>query len=135
IYIGVAMRDFLQTNSHSFVVTVTRPDGSEWFNQTKIASGDNERAYYIFPNRIPPNAQAGTYKVNVSFNGTTGVYFFTVNCPITQNITGTYPGNNGFKTSNTITSTSVIPAGSQMYLQAASRIILSPGFSSQNGSR
>jgi len=134
IYIGVAMRDFLQSAGHSFNVKVYNPNGSVLFDETKASNAEHVKRYYTFDKKLPSNAAPGTYKVEVSFNGTTGVYFFTVNCPPTENVTGFIFGYKGVKASSTITSTATLVTGNRMLLQAGSQIRLSPGFVAQPGS-
>jgi len=134
IYIGVAMRDFLQSAGHSFNVKVYNPNGSVLFDETKTSNAEHVKRYYTFDKKLPSNAAPGTYKAEVSFNGSTGVYFFTVNCPPTENVTGFIFGYKGVKVSSTITSTATLGTGSRMLLQAGSQIRLSPGFVAQSGS-
>lgn len=133
IYFGIAMRDY-QLNQ-SFTISVFNPNGTLWFNQTNTNTGGNlEKGYYLYNRRLPANAASGAYRVAVSFNGTTAVHFFSVNCPADQSISGTIAGNQGYKVSNSISTNASIAAGNSLFLQAGSRIVLSPGFVASNGS-
>jgi hypothetical protein len=141
IYFGIAMRDFL--NNQFFTINVYYPNGNLWFSEpyANITGADETRRYTVVQKNLG-SAPTGTYKVEVDFYGSKAYHFFTVNCPATQNIPqGSYAGNNGFKSANLITTTNTptitttIPAGSKMLLQASNKIILSPGFSVQNGAR
>jgi hypothetical protein len=133
IYFGVAMRDYLQ--NQSFTIAVFDPGGGQWFSETNTNTGlAIPRRYYVFDRRLPGNAASGTYRVVVTFNGTSSVYFFSINCPATQNVTGAIAGQQGFKASSSITSTASINAGNRLFLQAGARITLSPGFVARDGS-
>jgi hypothetical protein len=134
VYIGVAMRDFIQSAGHSFNIKVYFPDGLVWLDENKSANTDFNRRYYTFDKKIPSNAPTGTYKAEVTFNGTSGVYFFTVNCPASENVTGTLFGYRGYKAASAITASSFLGAGNRLLLQAGSEIHLLPGFAAQNGS-
>lgn len=137
IYFGVAMRDFIQSASHSFNIRVFRPDGSEWINQNQAsAQGDAFRkVYYTFPNRLPANAAAGTYRVQVSFNGTIASYFFVVNCGATQNIPASLSGDAGYKLNDAIINASFIFSAARVLYQSATKITLTDGFKASNGSQ
>lgn len=134
IIFGVAMRDILA--SQSFTISVYYPNGTLWFNQTNTNTGSSDltKAYYTISKQLPNNATAGTWQAVVNFNGLNTIHFFSVNCPASQNVTGSISGANGFKTSGTITSTAAVNNGNRLFLQAATRITLSPGFAARNGS-
>ena len=133
IYFGIAIRDFLQ--GQFFTVTVFNPNGTTWFSESySNLSVTQSRKYNTVAKQIPGNAAAGTYKMEVSFNGTTTTHFFTVNCPSSQIVTGSVSGFQGYKASGTITSTASIGNSNKLFLQAGTRITLSPGFSATNGS-
>ncbi|MES2774779.1 MAG: peptidoglycan DD-metalloendopeptidase family protein [Bacteroidota bacterium] len=132
IYFGVAMRDFLLSQSYS--ISVFYPNGTLWFSSSATASGDFTKGYYTFNRQLPNNAASGTWQATVSYNGNSVDHFFSVNCAATQNVTGTVTGVDGYKTSNSITSTATVNnAGNKLFLQAGTKITLSPGFSARNG--
>lgn len=132
IYVGVAMRDYLR--NQSFTLTVHNPDGSVWFTETHNNNTDYGRRYYTFGRRVPGNAQAGTYRAVVAFNGSSATHFFSVSCPAVQNVTGMLLGHIGFKASTFLTASSALPSGHRLLLQAGSQIRLLPGFAAQQGS-
>ncbi|MES2774778.1 MAG: peptidoglycan DD-metalloendopeptidase family protein [Bacteroidota bacterium] len=133
IFFGVAMRDYLQTQSYS--LSVFRPNGTLFYSGAHTNSGANlARRYYLFNAKLPSDAASGTWQASVTFNGTTTDHFFSVNCAATQNVTGAVTGVDGYKTSNSITSTATVNnAGNKLFLQAGAKITLSPGFSARNG--
>lgn len=133
IFFGVAMRDYLA--NQNYTLQVVNPSGGIFYNGAHTNTGsDLTKKYYLFNAKLPSNAEAGTWRATVSFNGTTVTHFFSVNCLSTQNVTGTLTGTNGFKTSNAITSTAAVNSGNKLLLQAGSKITLSPGFSARSGS-
>ncbi len=133
IFFGVAMRDYLL--NQSYTLSVFDPNGNLWLpgSHTNTA-GNIPRRYYLFAQKLPSNATAGTWQAVVNFNGINSIHFFSVNCPATQNVSGTISGANGFKTSATITSTASVNASNRLFLQAGAKITLSPGFAARNGS-
>jgi hypothetical protein len=70
----------------------------------------------------------------VSFNNTTSVYFFSVNCPTAENVAGTITGYLGFKASSLITSSATMESGNRLLLQSGTSIKLLPGFTARDGS-
>ena len=133
IYFGVAMRDFL--TNQSYTISVFDPNGNLWSTGSNTNTGSNlPKRYYIHNQKLPSNATSGTWQAVVNFNGIYSIHFFSVNCPATQNVSGTISGASGFKTSATITSTAIVNATNRLFLQAGSKITLSPGFSAKNGS-
>ena len=133
IYFGVAMRDYQR--NQSFTITVFDPVGGQWFTETNNnTNAPIAKRYFVYDRRLPDNAASGTYRVAVNFNGINNVHFFSVNCPPTLNVTGAIAGHQGFKASSQVTSTATINAGNRLFLQAGSRIVLSPGFAARDGS-
>lgn len=132
IYFGIAVRDFLVGQTYN--VSVFDPNNALWFSSNATTSSDRTRNYNTIDMTIPGNFPAGTYRVVASLNGISTVHFFTVNCRSNENVTGTIAGWQGAKSSNTITSTAIVPPGNRLLLQAATRITLSPGFVANNGS-
>ena len=132
IYFGVATRDFLSGQSYS--VTVFDPNNAVWFTSNTTTSSTLTRSYNTVDMKLPAGSIAGTYRVEVIFNGTTTEHFFTVNCRSNENVTQPILGWRGYKSSNTITASSLVDSGNRLLLQAATRITLSPGFTAKQGS-
>ncbi|MEO6407082.1 MAG: peptidoglycan DD-metalloendopeptidase family protein, partial [Ferruginibacter sp.] len=133
IFFGVAMRDYLQ--NQSYTLSVYDPNGVLFYSGAHTNSGSNlPKQYYIFTAKLASNAVSGTWQAIVNFNGANFTHFFSVNCPSTQNVTGTITGVKGYKASGTITTTAANNSGNRLFLQAGSKITLSPGFASRGGS-
>ncbi len=132
IYFSVAIRDFLA--GQGYTVSVFDPNDNLWFSSSATTASTQNKSFNTIDSRIPGAAVAGTYRMVVDFNGTSAVHFFSVNCPAIQNVTAPISGWRGFKSSNTITSTSTMLPGNRLLLQAATKITLLPGFVASNGS-
>lgn len=131
IYFGVAVRDFMEGGS--FTLSVFDPNGALWFSSVGTTTTTRNRSYNTIPLKIPAAPMPGTYRAVATYNGTTAVHFFSVLCPASQNVTGAISGFQGYKSSNTITSTATLTPGNRLLLQAANKITFSPGFRVNEG--
>jgi hypothetical protein len=134
IYFGIAIRDFPE--AQTFTLSVFDPNGVLWFSEstTNSTSNNEEKWYELSAKKIPAVPTSGTYRAVVDFYGTSATHFFSINCPANQPVPGVILGWQGFKSSNTITSTATINAGNRLLLQAGTKITLTTGFTARNGS-
>ena len=131
---STAFRDFVSGNKVSFFVL--DPNGSLKGSWTY----DNVNLYRFVTYRhnifVPSNATEGTWSYNLAFNGKTYSHFFTVGtCDASRILTGSHSGNDGFITSNYISSTATISGSSNnsVRYKADSYVRLNVGFTASAG--
>lgn len=132
IYFYLYFHD-LQTND-DWDITVTQPNGVDWFSSSGNHSGGNAAFnYYSYARRLPSNALSGTWRVLVSYRNVSYRHYFTVSCVSSYTLTS-QTGSYGRIASNFIESTATASNADNVMLQAANEITLKPGFVALQGS-
>ncbi len=131
VFIGVALRNI--SAAQNYFITVYKPDGSILLFLPLFTPDNYKKWYSTNSLQLPANAPAGTYKIEVNYQSTTGTHFFSVGCTPDVNTSVTVSGNEAFIAGNNLYSANRANNGSRLRLQAGQTIWLQNGFRALQG--
>ena len=131
-YTGIAFMD--GQNNDVTACSLLKPNGVLYDSWNVTLNQTYSRQYEI-TSHLLPSANTGTWTFKAVYRSKTYVHFFTVGCKSTETISGTISGNDGYITSDLITSTAVhtLTSNSKVLYQSANTIELKPGFEIKAG--
>ena len=129
---GIAFMD--GQNNDVAACSLIRPNGVLYDSWNTTLNQTNSLQYAVKPH-VLPSANTGTWTFKAVYRSKTYVHFFTVGCKSTETISGTISGNDGYITSDLISSTAVhtLASNSKVLYQSANTIELKPGFEIKAG--